>query len=55
MIFVIRWQVIENFVPSMCAFLKAQEVGSWFMKTMFVSCVNTVHICIGLKMFFIIH
>jgi hypothetical protein len=53
--FEIRQQTTENFDPSIiCAFLKAREVSSWFMGIMLVSCVNTVYICIGLKMFFVI-
>jgi hypothetical protein len=42
--FEIRWQITENFDPSIiCAFLEAWKVSSWFMKTMLVSCVNTVY------------
>jgi hypothetical protein len=58
-IFDIRWQVIEDFDPSIvCTFLKAWEVSSWFMKTVLVSCVKTVktvYICIGLKTFNVIY
>jgi hypothetical protein len=51
----IRWKITENFDPSIiCVFLKAQEVNSWFMKLVLVSCANIVYICNCLKMFFVI-
>jgi hypothetical protein len=52
--FEIRWQIIENFDPSIIyAFVKAWQVSSWFMEIALVFCVNTVYICIGLKIFII--
>jgi sterol desaturase/sphingolipid hydroxylase (fatty acid hydroxylase superfamily) len=48
----IRWQIIEKFDPY--TFLKAWDVSSWFMEVVLVSFINTVYICIDMKMFFVI-
>jgi hypothetical protein len=54
--FNIRRQMVGNFDASIgCTFLRTWEAGSWSVKKVHVSCVDTVYSWICLKVFLVIY